>query len=390
MATLLLLIIYLSFISLGLPDSLLGSAWPVMYGELSVPVSWAGIISMIISGGTIISSFFSERIIRRLGTGLVTFVSVAMTAAALLGFALLPGFWWLCLCAIPLGLGAGSVDSALNNFVALHYKAMHMNWLHCFWGIGASLGPVIMSIRLAEKNGWKQGYLTISLMQFFLVAVLLAALPLWKIFSKRSSTQAEEEADSLSLRELLSLRGAKAALIGFFCYCAVESTTGIWGSTYLVQAKGISPDIAAQWVSLFYIGITVGRAISGFITMKLDSRRMIRLGEVIILAGVLLLLLPLGDVSLFWGLFAIGLGCAPIYPAMLHLTPENFGEKNSQSIMGIQMACAYVGATFMPPLFGLIAQDIDANWFPIYIMGFLLLMCVMTFQIDRKLAHPSK
>ncbi len=390
MATLLLLIIYLSFISLGLPDSLLGSAWPVMYGELSVPVSWAGIISMIISGGTIISSFFSERIIRRLGTGLVTFVSVAMTAAALLGFALLPGFWWLCLCAIPLGLGAGSVDSALNNFVALHYKAMHMNWLHCFWGIGASLGPVIMSIRLAEKNGWKQGYLTISLMQFFLVAVLLAALPLWKIFSKRSSTQAEEEADSLSLRELLSLRGAKAALIGFFCYCAVESTTGIWGSTYLVQAKGISPDIAAQWVSLFYIGITVGRAISGFITMKLDSRRMIRLGEVIILAGVLLLLLPLSDVSLFWGLFAIGLGCAPIYPAMLHLTPENFGEKNSQSIMGIQMACAYVGATFMPPLFGLIAQDIDANWFPIYIMGFLLLMCVMTFQIDRKLAHPSK
>ncbi|HIS50881.1 MAG TPA: MFS transporter [Candidatus Gallacutalibacter pullistercoris] len=390
MATLLLLIIYLSFISLGLPDSLLGSAWPVMYGELSVPVSWAGIISMIISGGTIISSFFSERIIRRLGTGLVTFVSVAMTAAALLGFALLPGFWWLCLCAIPLGLGAGSVDSALNNFVALHYKAMHMNWLHCFWGIGASLGPVIMSIRLAEKNGWKQGYLTISLMQFFLVAVLLAALPLWKIFSKRSSTQAEEEAHSLSLRELLSLRGAKAALIGFFCYCAVESTTGIWGSTYLVQAKGISPDIAAQWVSLFYIGITVGRAISGFITMKLDSRRMIRLGEVIILAGVLLLLLPLGDVSLFWGLFAIGLGCAPIYPAMLHLTPENFGEKNSQSIMGIQMACAYVGATFMPPLFGLIAQDIDANWFPIYIMGFLLLMCVMTFQIDRKLAHPSK
>ena len=390
MATLLLLIIYLSFISLGLPDSLLGSAWPVMYGELSVPVSWAGIISMIVSGGTIVSSFFSERIIRRLGTGLVTFLSVAMTAVALLGFALLPNFWWLCLCAVPLGLGAGSVDSALNNFVALHYKAMHMSWLHCFWGIGASLGPVIMSLRLGEQGGWKQGYLTIALLQLSLVVVLLLSLPLWKTFSKHDSAQAGAASRPLSLRELLSLRGAKAALVGFFCYCAVETTTGIWGSTYLVQGKGIAPDIAAQWISLFYIGITIGRAVSGFITIKVDSRHMIRLGEIIIAGGIVLLLLPLGETSLFCGLFAIGLGCAPVYPSMLHLTPENFGEENSQSIMGMQMACAYVGSTFMPPLFGLIAQNVDANWFPVYIGGFLLLMCAMTLLVDHKLAHRAK
>ncbi|MGZ9585835.1 MFS transporter [Paenibacillus marinisediminis] len=389
MMTLLLVIIYISFISLGLPDSLLGSVWPVMRHELGAPVSYAGIISMIISCGTIISSFFSETVIRRWGTGLVTAVSVLMTAVALLGFAFAPSFIWLCLMAIPLGLGAGSIDAALNNFVALHYKAKHMNWLHSFWGIGATAGPAIMSFYLMNDRSWSLGYLTIGIIQVILVMILFMTLPLWK---KAAPEAAADEASApvvMKKKDILKIRGIKPALIAFFCYCALESTAGLWGSSFLVIHRGISPETAAKWISLFYLGITLGRMASGFISAKLDNVAMVRLGLGGIAVGIVLLLLPFGNAMNPIAFMMIGLGCAPIFPSMLHQTPKNFGSETSQSVMGIQMGCAYIGATFMPPIFGLIAQYVNIAWFPFFLLAFLLLMAFMSEKTNRAVSSSQ-
>jgi fucose permease len=381
-ALLLLIIIYLSFISLGLPDSLLGSAWPSMYNLLNVPLHYAGFISMIIAGGTVFSSIFSERIIRRFGTGIVTAISVLMTAVALIGFSFSSVFWTLCLCAIPLGLGAGSVDAALNNYVALHYKARHMSWLHCFWGIGASLGPIIMSTFLINKNSWNLGYRTIGIIQFCLIVVLFASLPLWKN-NNLQKTLAQH--NSIKFKRLFHIVGVKQVLIAFFCYCTIETVTGLWGSSYLVMARKISPEIAAQWIALYYIGITSGRFISGFVTMKLNNRQMIRLGQMIIGGGIIVLVLPFGNSTLLPGLFMIGLGCAPIFPSLLHETPKNFGGEYSQAIMGIQMASAYIGTTLMPPIFGRFASHIGFNIFPIFIGIILIIKIIMIEILNRKI-----
>lgn len=385
MLTGLLIITYLSFISLGLPDSLLGSAWPAMSADLAVPVSYAGIISMIIAGGTIVSSFMSGRVIRRFGTGLVTAVSVLLTASALLGFAFSPGgFWWLCLMAVPLGLGAGSVDTALNNFVALKYKARHMNWLHCFWGVGATAGPIIMSLFLLQKGGWKLGYGTIGIVQSALVAVLFISLPLWKKAGVAGSTaEADRKAPKPPLREVFRMPGVKFALLTFFFYCTVETTAGLWGSSYLVASRGLSPEVAAQWISMFYLGITVGRFICGFISMKLNNKTMIRMGQIIVCAGIGFVFLPMGGLFLQVGFMLMGLGCAPVFPAMLHETPERFGKQHSQTLMGMQMACAYIGSTFMPPLFGMVAQYADISLFPYFLLGALALMVVAAENINR-------
>lgn len=380
----LLIIIYFSFISLGLPDSLLGSAWPSMYEGLGVPIANAGIISMIIAGGTIISSLFSDRIIKKFGTGLTTFISVAMTAVALLGFSFSNSFILVCICAIPLGLGAGSVDAALNNFVALHYKAKHMNWLHCFWGIGASVGPVIMSYCLVQWGSWNTGYRIISFIQFALVFVLFITLPLWKKGHGATDDKEKNTQKTLGIVQLAKLPGAKPTLVAFFCYCALESTVGLWGSSYLVVIRNISAETAARWLSLYYFGITLGRLLSGFLSIKLTHKQMVVLGQLIIGVGVLVLLLPLSGTPLVAGLFLIGLGCAPIYPSLLHETPENFGSEHSQSIMGIQMACAYVGTTLMPPLFGWLATSISYSLFPSYVGALLILMIVMVNLLYRK------
>lgn len=377
----LLVIIYLAFISLGLPDSLLGSAWPSMFGSLGVSIDSAGIISMIVSGGTIASSLLSDRVIRRFGTGLVTVVSVAMTALALLGISFSGSFAALCLCAIPLGLGAGSVDAALNNFVALHYRAKHMSWLHCFWGIGASAGPIIMSYSLAQPQSWNGGYRVIGLIQLALVAVLLISLPLWK---KAQSPSADGEGAAqqvLSPRQLLGLPGAKQVLVSFFCYCAIEHTVGLWGSSYLVTVHGVSAETAAGWISLYYIGITLGRLFSGFLAIRLRHRQMVRLGQLLIGVGIAVLLLPVPVHFYLVGLFFIGLGCAPIFPSLLHETPRHFGSQYSQSIMGVQMACAYMGSTFMPPLFGLAAAKVGYRLFPPFIGALLLLMYFMVARL---------
>jgi fucose permease len=383
LTAIILVIIYLSFISLGLPDSILGSAWPSMYTSLSVPLHYAGFISMIIAGGTVVSSIFSERIIRRFGTGIVTAASVLMTAAALLGFSFSRRFAPLLFCAMPLGLGAGSVDAALNNYVALHYRAKHMNWLHCFWGVGASIGPLIISAFLIRRNSWNLGYRAIGTIQCCLAAILFASLPLWGKNKKAGEQKAA--AGTLKTGELLRVPGVKQALAAFFCYCTIEAITGLWGSSYLVAVRNIPAQIAARWISLYYIGITAGRFVSGFLSMRLNNRRMIRLGQGLIAAGIVMLLLPLGGGSfLLPGLFTIGLGCAPIFPGLLHETPVNFGKEHSQVMMGIQMASAYIGTTIMPPLFGKAASYTGFGIFPVFIIAALVIKIIMVETLHKK------
>ena len=385
MVSLLLAIIYLSFISLGLPDSLLGSAWPTMYPQLGVPVSYSGIVFMIISVGTIVSSLQSDRLTRRLGTGRVTAFSVALTAAALFGFSISHAFWQLCLWAVPYGLGAGSVDASLNNYVALHYKSKHMSWLHCMWGVGAASGPYIMGYVMSGGGTWNGGYRCIAVIQLVLTAVLLCSLPLWKGRPQgKDASGSAAEAKALSLKEVLGLRGVKNVLVCFFCYCALEQTTGLWTSSYLTLYKGVPAETAAFFSSMFFIGITAGRALNGFLAMKLSDVQMVRIGQLLLACGVVILFLPLGaDVSLA-GFVMIGLGCAPIYPCLIHATPEHFGADKSQAVIGIQMACAYVGTSLMPPLFGLIARHITVSLLPVYLAALLALMIVMHESLIRK------
>ncbi|NLI21546.1 MAG: MFS transporter [Clostridiales bacterium] len=389
MASLLLAVIYLAFISLGLPDSLLGSAWPSMYGLLQVPVSYAGVLTMIIAGGTILSSLFSSRVIARFGTGAVTTVSVAMTALALFGFSLSRSFAVLCVWGIPYGLGAGSVDAALNHYVALHYRARHMNWLHSFWGVGASLGPSIMGLCLAGGLGWTAGYRSVGGIQLVLVACLVLSLPLWRQLGGAGQTEPERPAaPQTNARGLFAgarLPGAKPTLVAFFCYCAMETTAGLWASSYMVARWNVAPETAAGLASLFYLGITAGRIVSGFVSVRMDDRRMVRMGEGMVLAGLCLMILPLGRAPMFLGLALIGLGCAPVYPSLLHETPANFGAEHSQQLMGMQMASAYTGSTLMPLVFGLLAQHTSLGLLPVYLLAFLLVMAVMTERATRTL-----
>ena len=383
MFQLLLPIIYLAFISLGLPDSLLGSAWPSMYPQLAVPVSYAGILSMIISLGTIVSSLQSDRLTRKLGAGKVTAISVGLTAAALLGFSLSSRFWMLCLWAVPYGLGAGSVDAALNNYVALHYKSRHMSWLHCMWGVGTTVGPMVMGAALSGGMSWNAGYRYIALFQIALTAVLVFSLPLWQ--TRQSEGTADGTApQALSLRQVFALPGAKEVMLCFFCYCALETTAGLWASSHLTLSKGVPAQTAASFASLFYIGITVGRAACGFLTLKFSDTQMIRMGQGILGLGVAALLLPGAPQLALAGLVLVGLGCAPIYPSIIHSTPDHFGADKSQAVIGIQMASAYVGNLVMPPLFGLIANNITPALFPFYLLVLLVLMIFMHEQLVRK------
>ena len=365
---LLLGIIYLAFVSLGLPDSLLGAAWPSIYPEFSVPVSYMGGISMIIAAGTIVSSLQSGRLTARFGTGRVTAFSVLLTAAALFGFSISRSYLELCLWAVPYGLGAGCVDASLNNYVALHYASRHMSWLHCMWGIGASLGPYAMTFALAGGQGWNMGYRYISFLQIGLTVILVLSLGLWK---GRSGAAEGGEERALPLRQAIAAPGTREMMLLFFCYCALETTAGQWASSYLVLARGLDEQTAAGCASLFYLGVTGGRALSGFLTMRLSDRSMVRLGLAMITVGVLALLLPLGPAAAFAGFVLTGLGCAPIYPCAIHATPELFGADRSQALIGIQMASAYVGTCLMPPLFGLMANHISAALLPWYLVVFL-------------------
>ena len=381
MANLLLAVIYLAFISLGLPDSLLGSAWPSMYPLFNVPLSYAGIISLIIAFGTIVSSLLSDRLTRRFGAGRVTAVSVMTTALALLGFSLCRSFLPLCLLALPYGLGAGGVDAALNNYVAVHYESRHMNWLHCMWGIGASTGPYIMAYAIGLGRGWTGGYRSISIIQLLLSAMLIFTLPLWK---GRKSDPGESSSAPMSFAQIFKIRGVPYVLLAFFCYCALEQTAMLWGSSYLVLHGGISPEEAAGFAGLFCLGLTFGRGLSGFISMKLSDSKMILSGMTVILLGLALIFIGRG--LTLAGLVLTGLGCAPIYPSIIHSTPAFFGADKSQAIIGIQMAGAYVGILLMPPLFGLIAQHISVSLFPLY----LLILLIVMFLSYRRLLKSVK
>ena len=384
MYSLLLSIIYIAFISLGLPDSLLGSAWPVMYEQLNVPISYAGIITMIIAGGTVVSGLMSDRLTKKFGAGLVTAVSVMMTAIALIGFSRSNFFASLCVWAVPYGLGAGAVDAALNNYVALYYASRHMSWLHCFWGIGATISPYIMGFSLTRGFGWNNGYRFVGILQIFLTAILFISLPLWK---KRNNGEEEQSNNSkpLSLPQILKIRGVKLVLVAFFGYCSLESTAGLWASSYLAEFRGIDPEIAANFASFFFIGITFGRFLTGFISDKIGDKFLIRYGIIIIITGILLVILPskINTIALC-GIIVIGLGCAPIYPSIIHATPSNFGKENSQAIIGVQMASPYVGSTFMPLLFGFIANNISIGLYPVYLFLFALLMMFMTEKMNQK------
>jgi fucose permease len=396
MAMLLILLIYLAFISLGLPDGLLGAAWPSMYQSLDVPLSFAGYVTMIVAGGTIISSLSSDRLSRRFSTQWILIVSVALTALAIFGFSFSSAYWQLCLWAIPYGLGAGAVDSSLNNYVSLHYKSRQMSWLHSFWGVGATLGPYIVSLCLGQSMGWYWGYRIVGFIQVGLVLILLASAPLWKI-NEKAAVVSETEAKSahLGFFRTWGLKGTAFVFLSFFAYCSLESTAGLWSASYFVLNRGVSEERAASWASLFYFGIGGGRFLMGFFANRLGDRRAVRVGLGILLIGLIVLMIPYGEHTPLAGLLLIGLGCAPVYPSLIHETPTSFGKEHSQEVIGIEMATAYVGSTFMPPLFGVLARYVDILYFPYYLsffFGALLLLseCLNHATKDRWLQAQAE
>lgn len=386
MASLLIAIIYVSFISLGLPDAVLGSAWPSMYYQLGAPVSGAGFVFLIIAAGTVCSALMGDRLIRRIGTAKLTFFSTMLTALAILGFSLSKSYVHLCLFAIPYGLGAGAVDAALNNYVVLNYSSRHMSWLHCMWGIGATMGPYIMGWVLSGGESWPVGYRLIFIIQIIFSVILLISLPLWK---NRNVNEKDNTDKAMSLREIISIPGVKEIMVAFFCYCALEQTSGLWASSYLVLHKGIGTETAAFFGSIFFLGITVGRALNGFLAEKFKDSQLIKMGMVIIASGIIAMLIPVGECFALFGLILIGLGCAPIYPCIIHSTPLNFGADKSQAIVGVEMASAYIGNIIMPPLFGLLAERISISLMPFYLLIVLCCMWYMHSSMLRKCASEK-
>ncbi len=387
MYSLLLILIYIAFISLGLPDSLLGAGWPVMHDSFQVPISYMGIVSMVIAGGTIVSSLLSDKLTRKFGTRIVTVISVFLTAVALLGFSVSTEFWMLIVFGIPYGLGAGAIDAALNNYIALHYSSKHMSWLHCFWGVGTIISPFVMSYALMTSV-WNNGYRIVSLIQIGIGILLLLTLPVWK--ANKSKEVSDSSVKSVGLIGALKIKGVPSLLLGFFAYCAAEATAMGWASTYFVEVKGISSERAAAFASLFFIGLTLGRFLGGFIMDRIGDRKMILFGAGILVCGIICLLIPINNEMLsLIGFIIIGLGCAPIYPCIIHSTPNNFGAENSGAIIGIQMASAYTGSTFIPPLFGFLGRWLGYGIMPVYLFIFVVLMVFMTERTFRLTSQKS-
>lgn len=387
MPSLLIALIYLAFVSMGLPDALLGSAWPAMYPELDTPVSYAGILTVLISSGTVISSLLSNRVISRFGTGQVTTVCTALTAIALFGFSSSSSFWHLCFWALPYGLGAGSIDVALNNYVALYYKSRQMSWLHFSWGIGATAGPYIMGFCLAGGKTWNFGFLLVGVLQVGMVLVLLGTLSLWRRVP--AQTPSGETIRRASTRAALRVHGVKSALVAFFCYCALEFTAGLWASSYLVIHRKLDVETAATWASFFYLGITIGRFVLGFIADAVGNRGMVRAGLGCAAVGTALVIMASGNTVVLIGLILIGLGCAPIYPCLLHATPDHFGADHSQALMGVQMACAYTGSMLMPLMLGMVAEVSDIAIYPYFLLVFIVVMAIMTERVNRIVDHTK-
>ena len=375
----LLCLIYLAFVSLGLPDALLGSAWPVMSQQFYVPMSYMGIVSLLISGFTVLSSLLSGRVNSRFGTGKVAAFSVAMTAIAIFGFACSSRYWMLCVWAIPYGLGAGSVDAGLNNYVANHYASSHMNWLHCMWGLGAAIGPYVMGGVLTGNHTWNMGYVYVGLFQILLTLVLLFSIPKWK----NNRVDSEKRTKALSLMEILKIPGVKEGLLIFLCYSAIESIGGHWASSYLAFHLGMTEDKAASLAGMFYLGITVGRAISGFATYRFSDRQMSYIGMSTVLAGIITMLVTKNQTLTVIGFTVTGLGCAPIFPCIIHNTPELFGADRSQSVIGVQMASFYLGTCLFPPAFGVLADWIGIGCMPVTLLIALWVMLLLYFRFCR-------
>ncbi|ADY13616.1 MFS transporter [Sphaerochaeta globosa] len=373
----LLILIYLAFISLGLPDGVLGSVWPVMRLELGLPLASAGLIGAIGSIGTVASALLSYRLINRFGTAKVTLVSVLLTSIALFGYSISSSLPALMLFAIPLGLGAGSVDSALNNYVALHYEARHMNWLHSFWGLGATSGPAVMGLVLSLHLSYRAGYRTLAVLQLLLVVALSASVPL---FERPKKQPIESNKNSQGPRK--KHKALPFALLGFFLYCALEVSTGLWAVSYLVEVKGLLPGEAALYGSLFFLGITSGRIVSGFVSMRISNTKLIYLGLGICLVGLLSLSIsPLPFAG--YSLLLLGFGCAPVFPSMIHETPRRFSIESSQRIIGLQMASAYIGSTLTPPLFGVLGTVVGLRWMPLMQLSILLLLFLCMVMLGR-------
>lgn len=384
MLGILLLLIYLAFISLGLPDGMLGAAWPAMRLGMHLPVSYMGILTTITSVTTIYSSIQSDRLNKKYGTGLVTSVSVGLTALAILGYSFSHSFWQICLLSIPYGLGAGGVDAALNNYVALHYSSKHMSWLHCMWGLGATTGTYALGYSLSQGQDWHFGYLLVGLIQVLLTAYLFMKLPLWQ---KKQESKSQQTPRALTIKDIFAIKGAKEIMVTFFAYCALESIVGLWASSYLVEAKGLSISLAASFASLFYLGVTLGRGLSGFLAICFSNDSLVKMGEFGIGIGIAVLFLPIqNDWLTLLGLLLIGLGCAPIYPCIIHSTPEHFGKENSQAMIGLEMAVAYIGYVLMPPLFGLLAQYFSMQLFT-YLLSLLLIVMTLMYLKVIKIHH---
>ena len=376
---LMLTIIYIAFLGIGLPHYMMGAAWPSMFAGLNVPESYLGIVSMLFSGSTMIASVFSAKIRRYLSTGVIVFAGVLLTAVTVLGFALSNLFVLLCVLAVPMGMGMGFADAVLNNYMAVNYQVKHMNWLHGIWGVGAMIGPIILSIGLYQTQTWRTGYYITGGIIAGMALMLAFALPMWK---KASGTTAPTE---IKYGALFRLKGIKLTLASFFCYCSMESAVGYWGAFYLVSVRKIPEESAPQWISLFLLGLTAGRLLSGFLIVKISKRLLIRLG---------LIVFSLGAASLLWpefptqvGFILMGLGCAPVFPTMLHNTPALFGRENSQSVIGLQFASAFVGATVVPPLFGVIADAAGYELFPLF-LGILLLATAVSIEMQNRAKTP--
>ncbi|MDE5596356.1 MAG: MFS transporter [Lachnospiraceae bacterium] len=369
---------------MGIPDSLFGTAWPAIYTEFDLPISFASFVTVIISCGTVVSSMFSAKVINRFGTNKVSAFSTAMTAAALIGFSFSGNLWLLCLFAVPLGLGAGAIDTALNNYVAVHYSATHMSFLHCFYGIGVSVSPYIMSLVIGGKSGWRGGYQVAFIIQLCITLLLLFTLPIWKKVHPQTNEE-QQILKTLTLKAILKIPGVKTMCCLFITTCAIEYTCGGWGSTFLVEYKHMAADQAAQMVMFYYIGIAFGRFLSGILATRLNSWQIIKIGQCVLGAALILLLLPLSPIIVAIGLFLIGLGNGSLFPNFNYLTPKNFGEDVSQSVMGTQMAASYVGIMIAPALCGILGQLINMSVFPVYLLVFYLIMIIATRKVKRVL-----
>ncbi len=395
MATLLLLVIYVAFIGLGIPDSLFGTAWPAIYPEFSLPFSFGSFVTFSIACGTVVSSLLSARFINRFGTAVVTAVSTTLTALALLGFSLSENLLFLCLFSLPLGLGAGAIDAALNNYVAMHYSASHMSYLHCFYGIGVTISPYLMSLALSDDNNWRSGYRLAFFLQAGIALITILSFPLWKKVRHSEQTPGKSETEenvsrTLSLRELFSMRDVRFVWLAFISSCALEWLCGSWCGTFLVEAKGMSPDRAAAMVTFYYLGIALGRFLSGVLSHKFASWKIIHLGEGVLILALAAFCLPLPAPAAAVALFLIGFGNGPIYPNLTHLTPIHFGKEISQSVMGSQMAAAYLGIMLAPPLFGLVAQRFGSYLLPYFLLAFFVLLIASTLSLYRSSQKKAK